>query len=87
MLVCVDAVASEDFQDLGADILAMADAVARAAEDRRRDWLEESAAAFAAQAEWHDRLGHPSPTSSRTPAEQLGRGPNRSTFADERAVE
>jgi antitoxin CcdA len=39
----------------------VADAALRnaVAEARRRKWLDENAEAFAAQAEWHERNGHP----------------------------
>ena len=46
---------------LGVNVSAVADEALRraVAEARRRRWLEENAAAFAAQAAWHERHGHP----------------------------
>ncbi len=57
----LDADALEAARDLGINVSAVADAALRqaVAEARRRQWLEENAAGFAAQAEWHDRHGHP----------------------------
>lgn len=57
----LDAAALDAARALGVNVSAVADAaLARAvAEARRRAWLEENAAAFAAQAAWHDRNGHP----------------------------
>lgn len=48
-------------RDLGINVSAVADAALRqaVAEARRRDWRAENAEAFAAQAEWHERNGHP----------------------------
>lgn len=59
--VTLDAAALEAARELGVNVSAVADralseAVAAA---RRRRWLEENAAAFAAQAEWHAQNGHP----------------------------
>ena len=47
--------------ELGVNVSAVADAALQQAvgEARRRRWLEENADAFAAQAEWHARNGHP----------------------------
>lgn len=57
----LDAAALEAARDLGVNVSAVADlAIRRAVVDaRRRKWLDENADAFAAQAEWHDRNGHP----------------------------
>jgi len=48
-------------RDLGVNVSAVADAALReaVAQARRRHWLEDNADAFAAQAEWHERHGHP----------------------------
>lgn len=57
----LDAAALEAARDLGINVSAVADAALRraVAEARRRQWLDDNAQAFAAQAEWHDRNGHP----------------------------
>jgi antitoxin CcdA len=57
----LDAAALDDARELGVNVSAVADAALQqaVAEARRRRWLEENAAAFAAQAEWHARNGHP----------------------------
>lgn len=57
----LDAATLESARDLGVNVSAVADAALRnaVAEARRRKWLDENAEAFAAQAEWHERNGHP----------------------------
>lgn len=57
----LDADALEAARDLGINVSAVADAALRraVAEARRSRWLEDNAGAFAAQAEWHERNGHP----------------------------
>ncbi len=57
----LDADTLDAARDLGLNVSTVADAALRAAvtQARRRQWLEENADAFAAQAEWHDRHGHP----------------------------
>lgn len=57
----LDAEALDAARDLGIDVSAVAEeALRRAVADaRRRRWLEENAAAFAAQAARHERHGHP----------------------------
>lgn len=57
----LDATALDAARDLGINVSAVADAALRRAvsDARRRRWLEENADAFAAQAEWHERNGHP----------------------------
>lgn len=57
----LDADALEAARDLGINVSAVADAALRraVAEARRNRWLEDNAGAFAAQAEWHERNGHP----------------------------
>lgn len=57
----LDGAALEAARALGVNVSAVADAALRraVAEARHRQWLKENAAAFAAQAEWHDRNGHP----------------------------
>lgn len=59
--VTLDAAALEAARALGVDVSAVADIALReaVAAARRQSWLAENAAAFAAQAEWHDRNGHP----------------------------
>lgn len=59
--VTLDAAALEAARELGVNVSAVADMALReaVAAARRRRWLEENAAAFAAQAEWHARHGHP----------------------------
>lgn len=51
----------EAARDLGINVSAVADTALReaVATARRRKWLDENADAFAAQAEWHERNGHP----------------------------
>ncbi len=51
----------DDARDLGLNVSAVADAALRAAvaDARRQRWRTENAAAFAAQADWHERNGHP----------------------------
>ena len=48
-------------RELGVNVSAVADAALHraVAEERHRHWIEENAEAFAAQAEWHERNGHP----------------------------
>ncbi len=57
----LDAAALDAARALGINVSAVADdAIQRAVTDaRRRKWLDDNADAFAAQAEWHDRNGHP----------------------------
>jgi len=57
----LDTEALDAARDLGVNVSAVADeALRRAVADaRRRRWLEDNAAAFAAQAAWHERHGHP----------------------------
>ena len=57
----LDTEALDAARDLGINVSAVADeALRRAVSDaRRRRWLEENAAGFAAQAAWHERHGHP----------------------------
>ncbi|MBP7241746.1 MAG: type II toxin-antitoxin system CcdA family antitoxin [Amaricoccus sp.] len=59
--VTLDAAALDAAHDLGINVSAIADAALRKAvtEARRARWLDENADAFARQAEWHDRNGHP----------------------------
>jgi antitoxin CcdA len=59
--VTSDAAALEAACELGLNVSAVADAALQQAvgEARRRRWLEENAEAFAAEAEWHARNGHP----------------------------
>jgi antitoxin CcdA len=59
--VTLDVAALEAAREFGVNVSAVADAALQraVAEARRRRWLEENAEAFAAQAEWHARNGHP----------------------------
>ena len=59
--VTLDAAALDAAREFGVNVSAVADAALKQAvsEARRWRWLEENAAAFAAQAEWHAREGHP----------------------------
>ena len=56
----LDAAALDDARDLGINVSAVAEAALQQAVTlaRQRVWLEENKAAFAAQADWHDRNGH-----------------------------
>ncbi len=57
----LDAAALDAARDLGVNVSAVADAALRhaVAEARRKRWLDDNAGAFAAQAAWHERNGHP----------------------------
>lgn len=57
----LDAEALVAARALGVNVSAVADKALQCAvaEARHRQWLEENAAAFAAQAAWHDAHGHP----------------------------
>ncbi|WP_334062874.1 type II toxin-antitoxin system CcdA family antitoxin [Limimaricola cinnabarinus] len=57
----LDAALLDSARSLGINVSAVADtALKRAVEEvRRSKWLDENADAFAAQAEWHERNGHP----------------------------
>ena len=57
----LDRAALDDARALGINVSAVAEAaiLCAVAEARRRQWLQENAEAFAAQAEWHRREGHP----------------------------
>lgn len=57
----LDAATLQAAREFGVNVSAVADAALQraVAEARQRQWLEENAAAFAAQAEWHARNGHP----------------------------
>lgn len=57
----LDAALLASARDLGINVSAVADAALRSAvaDARRSEWLQENAAAFAAQADWHERNGHP----------------------------
>lgn len=59
--VTLDAAALDAARELGVNVSAVADAALQraVAEARRSAWLEENAEAFAAQADWHAREGHP----------------------------
>ena len=57
----LDATSLNSARELGINVSAVADAALHqaVAEARRRRWLAENADAFAAQADWHERNGHP----------------------------
>lgn len=57
----LDATALDAARALGVNVSAVANAALReaVAAARRRQWLDENAGAFAAQAAWHERNGHP----------------------------
>jgi antitoxin CcdA len=57
----LNAVTLDAARSLGINVSAVADAALQnaVAEAYRRNWLDENAGAFAAQAEWHYRNGHP----------------------------
>jgi len=59
--VTIDAAALDAAHDLGLNVSAVADTALQkaVAEARRNQWLAENADAFARQAEWHERNGHP----------------------------
>ena len=66
----LDAETLDAARDLGLNVSALAEAALRRAVDeaRRQRWREDNAAAFAAQAEWHARNGHPLADILATPA-------------------
>lgn len=57
----LDADALDRARDLGINVSAVADAalLKAVAEAQHEKWLVENAEAFAAQADWHERNGHP----------------------------
>lgn len=57
----LDAEMLDRARELEINVSALADAALRraVAEARQKKWLEENAEAFAAQADWHERNGHP----------------------------
>lgn len=57
----LSAQALDDARAFGVNVSAVADEALRhaVAEARRQRWLDENAAAFAAQAEWHAQNAHP----------------------------
>lgn len=57
----LDGAMLDEARALGINVSAVADAaLAKALADARRQaWLEENAEAFAAQAAWHEKHGHP----------------------------
>lgn len=59
--VTVDADALDSAKELRINVSAVAEAALLKAigEARKRQWQAENADAFAAQAEWHERNGHP----------------------------
>ncbi|MDJ1007864.1 MAG: type II toxin-antitoxin system CcdA family antitoxin [Paracoccaceae bacterium] len=59
--VTLDAGALDSAKELDINVSAVAEAalVKAIAEARQQRWLQENADAFAAQASWHERNGHP----------------------------
>jgi antitoxin CcdA len=59
--VTIDSAALDAAHDLGLNVSAVAETALQkaVAEARRGRWLDENADAFARQAEWHERNGHP----------------------------
>lgn len=59
--VTLDADALDSAKELQINVSAVAEAALLKAigEARHKKWVAENAAAFAAQAEWHERNGHP----------------------------
>lgn len=57
----LDAAALDDARNLGINVSAVAETALQLAvvEARRQRWREENEKAFAAQAAWHERYGHP----------------------------
>lgn len=57
----LDSAALDAAKALEINVSAVAEAalIQAVAEARRKNWLAENAAAFAAQSDWHDRNGHP----------------------------
>lgn len=57
----LDAHALDEARELDLNVSAIAEAalVKAVAEQRHKRWLEENAAAFKAQSEWHEKHGHP----------------------------
>jgi antitoxin CcdA len=57
----LDAAALDAAHELGINVSLVADTALKkaVAESRRSKWLDENADAFAKQAEWHERHGHP----------------------------
>jgi antitoxin CcdA len=59
--VTLDASTLDSAKDLDINVSAVAEAalVKAIAEERQQRWLQENADAFVAQANWHERNGHP----------------------------
>jgi len=57
----LDSAALDAAKSLGVNVSAVAEAalIQAVADARRQNWLDENAAAFAAQSDWHNRNGHP----------------------------
>lgn len=57
----LDASALATAREMGINVSAVADMALKqaVAEARRQQWMQENAETFVAQAEWHDREGHP----------------------------
>jgi antitoxin CcdA len=72
----LDSAILDEAKVLGINVSSVADAALEkaVAEARRAAWLAENAEAFAAQAEWHERNGHP--------AAKIMVGPAASSWSD-----
>jgi antitoxin CcdA len=72
----LDAAMLDEARALGVNVSAVAEAALRTAvsEARQRQWLEENAEAFAAQARWHEVNGHP--------LAEIMAGPGGATWTD-----
>jgi antitoxin CcdA len=57
----LDSAALDAAKSLEINVSAVAEAalIQAVADARRQNWLDENAAAFAAQSDWHNRNGHP----------------------------
>ncbi|MFN5700404.1 MAG: type II toxin-antitoxin system CcdA family antitoxin [Betaproteobacteria bacterium] len=57
----LDAAALDEAKEIGINVSAVAEAALQKAisEARSRQWLADNADAFVAQANWHERHGHP----------------------------
>jgi antitoxin CcdA len=66
----LDAETLDAARDLGLNVSALADLALKqaVAQARRQQWRAENADAFAAQAEWHEKNGHPLAEIMATPA-------------------
>jgi antitoxin CcdA len=68
----LDADLLDEAQALGLNVSALSNAALAVAvrDARRKAWLEENAEAFAAQASWHEKHGHPAVDIMMSPARE-----------------